>query len=445
MNRHNRGRSGALTAAATLATAGGLLGTLYYLDIPSFLRQRVKAKEVEPRCYSSNTRPSLTEFITLTQQVTAKSTYPLSRRIERNIPVYECEDFDVNDADRIDALQDELYHNLTSGPGVYVLKRFFSDTSTITAANNAFEAIIRDELAKTGEKKGDHFARASANSRIWNSFSKHAAQDAESFAAYFCNPWFRIVGESYLGPLYKITTQVNVVRAGGKAQMPHRDYHLGFQFDADVIAWPKAVHAMSALLTLQGAVAHTDMPLASGPTRLLPYSQTFGDGFRAYRSREFIDYFEDNYVAMALEQGDAVFFNPALFHAAGENNTAGFDRCANLVQVSSAFGKTMESIDTLPLIEKTYDVLQAKYAAEGMSGEVDAFIRAVAEGYPFPTNLDCRPPGPGKMAPESEQDILRRMVSAEKSKEEVMEELTSMRQASSANGEVQRQTTVFGT
>ena len=227
--------------------------------------------------------------------------------------------------------------------------------------------------------------------------------------------------------------------------MPHRDYHLGFQTDEDVVSWPKAVHDMSKFLTLQGAVAHTDMPIDSGPTRLLPYSHMFGEGFRSYRSQPFIDYFVENYVALPLEKGDALFFSPALFHAAGENSTKDFSRSANLIQVSSAYGKTMETIDTLPLIEKTYDLLCAKYQAEGMSAEVDAFIRAVAEGYPFPTNLDCRPPAPGGMAPESEQEILRRGVSEGWEGKRMMDELTEMREASSATGKIAIQTTVFGT
>jgi hypothetical protein len=105
----------------------------------------------------------------------------------------------------------------------------------------------------------------------------------------------------------------------------------------------------------------------------------------------------------------------------------------------------MESIDTLPLIEATYDILKSKHESEGMSKEVDAFIRAVAEGYPFPTNLDCRPPGPGKMAPESEQEILRRAISDGMSKDEAMEELTQMRYTSRADAKIERQTTVFGT
>ncbi|KAK5166290.1 uncharacterized protein LTR77_008551 [Saxophila tyrrhenica] len=444
MNRQARSRNTAITAAASIASTVGLLGTLYYLDIPAFLRQRVKSKQLEPRCYNATTKPSLTELTAITQQLTSKTTYPLAERVERNMPIYDCHNLNLDDADLIDRLQDELYHNLTSGPGVYILKHFFSDSTTIDSANAAFCAIIDDELEKTGAK-GDHFAPASANSRIWNSFSKHALQDPESFTAYFSNPWFKVVCDSYLGPAYRITTQVNIVRPGGKAQMPHRDYHLGFQTDEDVVAWPKAVHAMTSLLTLQGAVAHTDMPEDSGPTRLLPYSQLFPEGFRAYRSKEFIDHFEQDYVAMPMEKGDAVFFNPALFHAAGENCTADFDRSANLIQVSSAFGKTMESIDTLPLIEKTYETLKSKHGAEGMTKEVDAFIRAVAEGYPFPTNLDCRPPGPSGMSPASEQDILREAIVNGWSKDKAMEELTEMRQASSANGKILRQTAVFGT
>jgi hypothetical protein len=248
----------AVTAASTLATTLGLMGTLYLLDIPSFLRQRVKSKKVEPRCYSSQTRPSLTELQTLTQQLTSPTTYPLAKHIEKNIPIYDCQSFKLSDKKRIDRLQDELYHNLTSGPGVYVLKHFFSNLTAIDSANEAYEAIIASELSRTEGGKGDHFAPASANSRIWNSFSKHALQSPESFVAYFSNPWFKLVCDSYLGPQYRITTQVNIVRPGGKPQMPHRDYHLGFQTDEDVVAWPKAVHALSSLLTLQGAVAHTE-------------------------------------------------------------------------------------------------------------------------------------------------------------------------------------------
>lgn len=433
-----------MTAAASIASAIGLIGSLYYLDIPSLLTQRVQSRKVTKRGFDPTTKPSLAEFKLVCEQTTLKSTYPLAKTIAKNIPIYDCRDFDLTNTRKIDQLQDELYHNLTLGPGAYVLKHFFPDTSIIDAANEAYDTIIAAEKAANGAK-GDHFAPGAANDRIWNSFSKHALTDPQNFVSYFSNPWFKVSCDSYLGPGYRITTQVNIVRPGGKAQMPHRDYHLGFQTDADVVAWPKSMHALSGHLTLQGAAAHTDMPLDSGPTRLLPYSQNFAEGFRAYRTQEFIDYFHDNYVSLPLEKGDAVFFSPALFHAAGENVTKDFSRSANLIQVSSAFGKTMESIDPLPLVEKTYDVLQAKYKREGMSAEVDAFIRAVADGYPFPTNLDCRPPAPGRMAPETEQDILRRVLSEGGGRETVMAELTDMREGSDANGRIDRQTQVFGT
>ena len=143
----------------------------------------------------------------------------------------------------------------------------------------------------------------------------------------------------------------------------------------------------------------------------------------AYRRPEFHEFFVENYVSIPLQQGDAIFFNPALFHAAGENRTLGFSRIANLLQVSSAFGKPMENISTLRLIEATWDLLQSKYYKEGMSVEVVSFIKAVAEGYPFPTNLDNRPPGPGGLAPESQQDILRRALSSGTLLKTLMKEL----------------------
>jgi hypothetical protein len=76
--------------------------------------------------------------------------------------------------------------------------------------------------------------------------------------------------------------------------------------------------------------------------------------------------------------------------------------------------------------------MAGKYAKEGMSREVEVLVTAIAEGYPFPTNLDRRPPAPGGMAPESEQDILRRGLSDGWGKGKILEELTAMRKAGSA-------------
>ena len=303
------------------------------------------------------------------------------------------------------ALQDEWHHILLSGPGVLVLKSCFPDKALLSRTNFVFAGIIEDE---NGQSKGDHFGAFGKNSRIWNSFQKHGQADPESFLHYYSNHWLALMCDAWLGPAYRITAQVNVVKPGGKAQVSHRDYHLGFQATERSARFPKAMHVASQLLTLQAGIAHCDMPLETGPTRFLPFSQIFEEGFMAYRLDEFQRYFEVHHVAVPLEMGDAVFFNPAIFHAAGENVTEDVERCANLLQVSSAFGKTMESIDSLALVEQCWERLYSKYEKEGMSAEVEAFVAAVGEGYPFPLNLDHRTPAPGGMAPESEQDLLKK-------------------------------------
>ena len=174
------------------------------------------------------------------------------------------------------------------------------------------------------------------------------------------------------------------------------------------------------------------MPLESGPTRFLPFSQQFEEGFMAYRLPEFNQYFLDHYVSLPLRKGDAVFFSPALFHAAGENVTSDFSRSANLIQVSAAFGKTMETIDSLPLIESCYDELRSKVASRGVSRETKAFVKAVVEGYPFPTNLDRRPPAPGKMAPQSESDVLLHALQTNMSRLAVVKKIRQLRSESAA-------------
>ena len=120
---------------------------------------------------------------------------------------------------------------------------------------------------------------------------------------------------------------------------------------------------MSAALTLQGAVAHCDMPLESGPTMLLPHSQKFVGGYIAFYRPEFIDYFADHHVQVPLRKGDAVFFNPALYHGAGANTSTDIRRMANLLQISSPFGRAMESLDRTAMVRAVYPALLAMKAA----------------------------------------------------------------------------------
>jgi ectoine hydroxylase-related dioxygenase (phytanoyl-CoA dioxygenase family) len=166
------------------------------------------------------------------------------------------------------------------------------------------------------------------------------------------------------------------------------------------LGYPAHVHALSPVLTLQGAVAHVDMPVETGPTLYLPYSQRYPAGYLAYHQPEFTAYFDDHRVQLPLAKGDAAFFNPALFHGAGANRSPDVRRMANLLQVSSAFGRAMETVDRAAMLRVLYPVLKH------YPGNVDNVIAASAEGYAFPTNLDIHQPV-GGLAPQSQADVVR--------------------------------------
>jgi ectoine hydroxylase-related dioxygenase (phytanoyl-CoA dioxygenase family) len=343
----------------------------------------------------------LDAFRALVDRTTEPAEYAHATAVERNVPVY--------DAGRVRdrrALRAELVHALTDGPGVVVFRGAFPDRAVVDRVSAVFDALIAEQRT-SGARAGDHFAAPGANDRVWNALEKAALHDPEAFADYYANDVLALVSEAWLGPGYQVTSQVNVVNPGGAAQTAHRDYHLGFLSDEAAAAYPAHVHRLSPVLTLQGAVAHCDMPVESGPTLYLPYSQRYEPGYLAWRRPEFQEYFDAHHVQLPLAQGDAVFFNPALFHAAGTNRSADVRRMANLLQVSSAFGRAMESVDREAVVDAVYPVLLKRRAEGEDEAWLERVIAASAEGYPFPTCLDRDPPVDG-LAPASQADLVRR-------------------------------------
>ncbi|KAI1424973.1 hypothetical protein F5Y12DRAFT_750107 [Xylaria sp. FL1777] len=349
------------------------------------------------------TPDTLNELKQLCEQKATSSDYKLACSIKSNVPHYDLSSVSSSNLDIVCQLQDEWYKALSRGPGVLVLQNFITDQGLLDRTNSVFDTIIEREAAST---KGDHFATSGANSRIWNSFQKHAVQDPASFVPYYANPWLAKVSEAWLGPAYQITAQVNVVRPGGKPQDVHRDYHLGFQSNEACAQFPGSIHVASQFLTLQGAVAHSDMPPASGPTRVLPFSQLLPEGYMAWREPEIRALFDENWMSAPMKAGDAVFFNPALLHAAGENTTTDVHRIANLLQISSAFGRPMEHVNNVEMIRTCWDTLKALAADDEGGDRTRACVNALADGYPFPSNLDKQQPGANGMAPPSEADVL---------------------------------------
>ena len=348
--------------------------------------------------------------------------YPHATEVSQGVLLYDAAALRdaVTDDDARRAVHAELARALAEGPGIAVFRGAF-EQDVLDRVSEVFERIIADEKA-SGGAAGDHFGVPGVNDRVWNALEKLAVTDPEAFVDYYANDVVALAATAWLGPGYQVTSQVNVVNPGGAGQTVHRDYHLGFQSPTTSAEFPAHVHALSPVLTLQGAVAHCDMPVETGPTLYLPHSQKYAHGYLAYWLPEFQEYFVAHHVQLPLAKGDAVFFNPALFHAAGSNHTTDARRMANLLQVSSAFGRAMESVDRRRVVEAVYPALLARKAAGMPFARVGDVVAACAEGYAFPTNLDRDQPV-GGLSPATQADLVHRALGGAISVEELSERL----------------------
>ena len=366
------------------------------------------------------------DFATIVEQPVDLGDFPLADRIDQGVVVYDSKSLRsrISEAPGRLEVQAEFVRVLSEGPGVLVLSGAFDQDSVLDAATNVFRGIIEAEKA-AGTAAGDHFATPGANDRVWNALEKFAVADPDAFLRYYANDMLALICEAWLGPRYQVTSQLNQVNPGGKAQSPHRDYHLGFQTMESAQAFPRHIHQMSTMLTLQGAVAHVDMPMETGPTFLIPNSQKYGPGYIASHLPEFQEYSNERAVQVPLGRGDAIFFNPALFHGAGENVSDDVRRLGNLLQISSAFGRAMESIDRARMIRAIYPSL-VKWKASGASeADLQNVIAASAEGYAFPGDLDSHPPS-GSEPPPAQSDLVAIALSEEWPPSRLATELASL-------------------
>jgi ectoine hydroxylase-related dioxygenase (phytanoyl-CoA dioxygenase family) len=364
------------------------------------------------------------DFRAVVETTTDLAEYPYADEVRENVLVYgsRLRHHSATPEARRD-VQAELARALADGPGIVVFAGAFPDTSVVDRATAVFEAMIAEQKA-AGVVGGDHFAKPGANDRVWGALDKFAVRDPQAFAEYYANDVLALVSEAWLGRGYQMTSQVNVVNPGGKAQVAHRDYHLGFMSEEQALAYPAHVHRLSPTLTLQGAVAHCDMPVVTGPTMYLPHSQKYPAGYIAFHQQEFTAYFDQHFVQLPLRKGDAAFFNPALFHGAGTNRSADVRRMANLLQVSSAFGRAMETVDRRAMVRALYPVLLAQKAAGADERTLRDAVAASAEGYAFPTNLDRDQPI-GGLAPETQAELVWRALLEEWAPDALDAELTA--------------------
>ena len=304
-------------------------------------------------------------------------------------------------ADRV--LMSEIASALSGGPGIVVFTHAL-DHDIVDQASVEFQAII-DAERSTAATGGDHFAKPGANDRIWNALQKLAERNPNVFADYYANDSSHSQRNPGSVPITKSrrrsTSSIQAARRSFTSRLPPRFY--GEQRRRKLSgARPSALDRDD----LARAIAHCDMPLETGPTMYLPHSQKYEAGYVAWRRDDFKQYFAEHHMQVPLAKGDAVFFNPALFHGAGTNHTRDICRMANLLQIGTALGRTLESVDRRSMAELLYPTLLERLDAGADAETINRVVAASAEGYAFPCNLDVDQPI-GGLTPPSDADIVR--------------------------------------
>jgi ectoine hydroxylase-related dioxygenase (phytanoyl-CoA dioxygenase family) len=364
-------------------------------------------------------------FAELVETTTLIDEYPLASEVASGIVIYQGDTFRkaaTDPASRASLLQ-EIETVLATGPGVFFVREAIA-RQALDPVSDAFAEIIERERVE-GRSSGDHFAKPGANNRVWNALEKLAVRYPQQFVDYYASDVIALAARAWLGPAYQVTSQLNRVNPGGAAQNPHSDYHLGFMSAEQADVFPHRVHDFSRSLTLQGAVAHCDMLVESGPTMLLPHSQKYDRVYLDANQATVVDLFHQRHVQLPMSVGDAMFFNPALMHGAGTNRTTNVRRLANLLQISSAFGRAMESVDRTAICNAIYPALIDRAREGWRTTQLDNVIAASAEGYAFPTNLDRDPPI-GGLAPRSQADLVRDALAKQASPESLAQTLADL-------------------
>jgi ectoine hydroxylase-related dioxygenase (phytanoyl-CoA dioxygenase family) len=156
---------------------------------------------------------------------------------------------------------------------------------------------------------------------------------------------------------------------------------------------------------MKRAIGASDMPVESEPTKLLPFSQRYEEGYLAWRHADFREYFEAHCVQLPLTKGGVVFQSSAISRGRCQlhtGHTAYGESAASFVGLRSGNRDGWSRAD-----ERCRLPGPLREPGVRSDAEIDAVIASCPEGYSFPTNLDRDPPV-GGLAPTSQQALLRR-------------------------------------
>ena len=277
------------------------------------------------------------------------------------------------------------------------------DAGVVDRATAVFLAMIAEQKA-AGVAGGDHFAKPGANDRVWGALDKFAVRDPEAFADYYANDVARADLRGLAGP----GLPGHLAGQRGQPRRRRRRSRTATTTSGSCPRsrrgrYPAHVHLLSPALTLQGAVAHVDMPVETGPTLYLPHSQKYPARLpRLPPARVHRLLRRRTTCSCRWPRATPRSSTRPCSTAPAPTARADVRRMANLLQVSSAFGRAMET--------RRPDGDERARSTRCCAARRRATRRATwsppsAEGYAFPTNLDRDQPI-GGLAPQTQAELL---------------------------------------
>ena len=174
---------------------------------------------------------------------------------------------------------------MRDGPGIVVLRGAFADLAPVDAATESFSPSSTSSGARTRRAATISPSRAptTGSGTRWKSWPCARPSASRAITPTRRSRWSRRPGS---GPAIRSPRRSIASIPAARRNRRIATITWASRRAEEIAGFPAHAHQLSPLLTLQGAVAHCDMPIESGPTLYLPFSQTLRAGlFRLAQAR----------------------------------------------------------------------------------------------------------------------------------------------------------------